>query len=222
MSYKFTMFGFRRKAPHVGPHYGDLYARSVAAAIDVILLYWLLGPITQHIMNEVFAAFGQTLVGQDRQITTFSSLLSAMWEARYPFIIGNGFSVLMMGILIVCCQIAYDTTPGKWLIGLKIVDKETLEPIARWRYALRFVAYIPAALSLVGMFCIAFNKQRRGLHDYVSGTVVINLRPAGWYWGKIKLGYRWLRAKFEVSAPVENTVAEPAPEKRHEDGDKPV
>jgi len=222
MPYTLTPFGFRRKAPHVGPHYGDLYARSVAAAIDVMLLYWVLGPITAHVMREVYAAFGQGGLGNDRVINNFTSLFVALWDVRYPFLIGNGIALLMMGILIVSCQIAFGTTPGKWLIGLKIVDSKTLEPIARWRYVFRFIAYIPAAVSLVGMFCVPFNKQRRGLHDYLCGTAVINLRPSGWYWDKIKQGYRWLRGKSAPSAAVENTVAEPTTEKRHEDGDKPV
>jgi uncharacterized RDD family membrane protein YckC len=158
-------------------------------------------------------------------ITSFQQMADIIWYTRYPWMISNGLTVLLMGVVYVACQIAYGTTPGKWLLGLKILHAKTLQPIGGWRYALRFLAYIPSAAPLMlGMFAGLFSKRNRTLHDVLAGTVVINTRPKGWYWQKVKAGYLWLKAKITGATlgPVEQTVGEPTAEQRHKDSSKPV
>jgi uncharacterized RDD family membrane protein YckC len=137
-------------------------------------------------------------------------------------LIGSGFATLWLtnaliqvaciGMVIVASQIVLGTTPGKWLMGIRIVRAGTLEPVESWRYVLRFLAYIPACLPLmIGVFWASFNKQRRGWQDYIAGTVVLNLRPHGWYWNQVKTLYRRWRGIKETSA-VEQPMGEPPTE----------
>jgi uncharacterized RDD family membrane protein YckC len=50
-------------------------------------------------------------------------------------------------------------TPGKWLLGLRIVRRDLSPNVSRWRYAVRVVMLLPASLIAgLGIFWLAFNK----------------------------------------------------------------
>jgi len=82
-------------------------------------------------------------------------------------------------------------TPGKMLIRAKVVRLNGSR-IGLLRSLLRFLVYflylfliatlgggiiIYIVVGLVALLIIAFTKKKRGLHDLVAGTVVINSRP---------------------------------------------
>lgn len=218
-----TMIGLKPKPLDDGPRYATMNDRCMASAIDMLLLFLLLSSATAYVSDVVYAAFDTLPPHQMPAIGSFQQLGEMLWQTRTPWLISNGMAILLMGIVYVACQIAYATTPGKWLLGLKIVHASTLEPIRSWRYGLRFLAYIPSAAPLMlGVFAGLFSKRNRTLHDVIAGTVVINTRPKGWYWQKVKVGYRWLKSTLTGSRPVEQTVSEPTAEQRHEDRSKPI
>ena len=71
-------------------------------------------------------------------------------------------------------------TPGKWLLGLRIVDHRGMLPIGASRAALRLVAYmVSSALFGAGHLFILFRSDRRALHDILAGTrvVCVSLAP---------------------------------------------
>jgi len=82
-------------------------------------------------------------------------------------------------------------TLGKMVIGARIVRRDG-SPIGLARAILRYagyfvyflamriggVVYVPYIILLVGFLIIAFSREKRGLHDLLAGTVVINTRPA--------------------------------------------
>ncbi len=82
-------------------------------------------------------------------------------------------------------------TPGKMIIGAKIIKKDG-SPISLGRAILRYACYfvyllIPRfaggqywvffVVIFVAFLVIAFSREKRGLHDLIAGTVVINTRP---------------------------------------------
>jgi len=72
--------------------------------------------------------------------------------------------------------IAEGATPGKMALGIKITTVDG-DDIDFGRALLRYVGYIASAIILlIGYFMIAFTGQKRGLHDYIAGTVVIKTR----------------------------------------------
>jgi uncharacterized RDD family membrane protein YckC len=218
-----SMIGLRPKPLDDGPRYAYSNDRCMASAIDIALLFFLLHGVSTTLTEQVYAWYGQPAPGTGPVVSSFQQLAGMLWETRYPWLISNGIVVLMLGAVYVAFQLAYATTPGKWLLGLRIVDAKTFEPIHGWRYVWRFLAYIPASLPLmIGIIWASFNKQHRGWHDYMAGTVVIYTRPKGWAWQKMKQGFFWLKAKTGFSRAVKEPVGEPAPEQRHEDGGKPV
>ena len=67
-------------------------------------------------------------------------------------------------------------TPGKWLLGLRIVT-DTGEPITYGRAFARYGAELLSLLILgIGYLMIAMNPQKKGLHDQLAGTRVVHSR----------------------------------------------
>jgi uncharacterized RDD family membrane protein YckC len=64
-------------------------------------------------------------------------------------------------------------TPGKQLLGLRVIDGYGQRP-SLGRALLRTAAYLPSALLLLlGFLWIGFDREKRGLHDWVADTYVI-------------------------------------------------
>ena len=71
---------------------------------------------------------------------------------------------------------AEGATPGKMAIGLRITTVEG-EPIDFGKAVLRYIGYFVSGITLgIGYLMIAFTRDKRGLHDLIAGTVVIQTR----------------------------------------------
>ena len=97
------------------------------------------------------------------------------------FLIESNFVFFILCILIVCLYHAvfesseYQATIGKKISKLKVVDNHGLPlefPQAMIRIVLKFFSLI---LLFSGFIIIIFRKDRKGLHDIVSKTFVINV-----------------------------------------------
>lgn len=190
--------------------YAEVIERAVAWSIDLFLLYYLLRDLFDRLAMQVFDHYDLSTLDAVKQVN-FNQLvadITAAVEAGHPlqalgspalhlYLTELTAEFFLLGVIVVAVQCLFGNTPGKWLIGLKIVRRRSLEPIARWRYVLRYLAYIPSVgIFMLGVIWCHFNKERRGLHDIIAGTVVIQTRPDGWYWNKLKQGARWLRRKI--------------------------
>lgn len=186
-----------------GVRYADVYARAVAAGIDFALLYVVLNPLFRMIGGQIYATVDKTVFEDIRQAEGALAVWSVIWHSSLIdlWLLNALIQFVIVGALIVAVQVRFGTTPGKWLLGLRIVDAKTMEPITTpRRFLLRFFAYIPAVLPLmIGIFWASFNRQRRGWHDYIAGTVVIHTRSYEWYRERIIRLYRKLRPKPDAS-----------------------
>jgi uncharacterized RDD family membrane protein YckC len=205
----------RIKEPNI---YADIFTRSLAAALDLLVLFVLFFDFFYWMDQRYFPQIANDFLGQMASATSVDEQAQFITQWLERLLIQLSF----FGVAIVGCQAAFATTPGKWLIGIKIVRTTTHAPVSWQRFVLRFFAYIPACAPLMlGIIWAMFNKQRRGWHDYIADTVVLNLRPTGWYWNHCKRGFFYLKGKWRPS-PVKDAVGEPPAEQRHRDGDKPV
>jgi uncharacterized RDD family membrane protein YckC len=67
-------------------------------------------------------------------------------------------------------------TPGNMALGIRVrmADGGEIEPGAA---IIRYIGYyVSAVIFFIGFIMIAFTPQKRGLHDYMAGTVVIKTR----------------------------------------------
>jgi uncharacterized RDD family membrane protein YckC len=72
-------------------------------------------------------------------------------------------------------QILFDGTPGKLIVRIKIVRTDTDRP-SILQHAVRTICYPLSGIFCIGFLMIIFTGDRRGLHDLIAGTRVINTR----------------------------------------------
>jgi uncharacterized RDD family membrane protein YckC len=64
-------------------------------------------------------------------------------------------------------------TPGQRLVGLRVIDGYGQRP-SPGRALARTAAYLPSwALFALGVVWIAFDREKRGLHDWLADTYVV-------------------------------------------------
>ena len=129
-----------------------LISRLFAAIIDIFIAYIITIFITENIF--MLLGFSKVPSGHDmiNQIATQSLV--------HIIVIGTG---------IIFCWKKYNKTPGKAVMGIKIVDDITLKSPSLSQYVIRFVAYIFIPL----MFICSFNKRRKAAQDYIASTIVV-------------------------------------------------
>ena len=186
-----------RSGKHEGPHYADIYARSIAATIDLGILFLMLNDLFFAWSKRIYQGVDKQML-QQAQHAPHADVMPLLVEsnALSLLMLNAGVQMAVLGTIILGVQMVWFTTPGKWLLGLKIVDAKTLQTPSRGRFVVRFLGYIVAASPLmVGIVWATFNKQRRGWHDYIAGTAVIHTRNWSWYKQHIQRLYAKLRSR---------------------------
>jgi uncharacterized RDD family membrane protein YckC len=73
--------------------------------------------------------------------------------------------------------VATGQTPGKMVIGARVVDAETGERLSVGQALGRYLSYFLSMLGLfVGYLWVGFDPKKQGWHDHLAGTVVIRKR----------------------------------------------
>lgn len=65
-------------------------------------------------------------------------------------------------------------TPGKMLLGLKVLDAKTGNLLTIGQALLRYAGYILSSLIFcLGYIWVGFDKKKQGWHDKMAKTVVV-------------------------------------------------
>jgi uncharacterized RDD family membrane protein YckC len=187
-----------RKRKPASP-YGRFPERIMASAIDMTLLFSLLNRPFQNLSAHLYSQLDPAVTAQFSQAATVGEFFDFALRSGFLtlWMINFWIQIAVIGALLVLCQAMLKTTPGKWLMGLKITMRDGVTFPPTWRLVLRYFGYILACAPLMlGIVWMMFDKQSRGWQDYLAGTRVMTTRPEGWYWGKVKQGYRWLRDRL--------------------------
>ncbi len=133
-------------------HYVGFWARLFAFIIDNILILLFCGAL-------IFILMMPFPLGNNSRLVVALRLII---EYIVPIII------------IVLFWIYREATPGKMLIGAKIVDAKTLAKPSSGQYIGRYFAYYVSTIFLfLGFIWIAFDQRKQGWHDKLAHTVVI-------------------------------------------------
>jgi uncharacterized RDD family membrane protein YckC len=144
-----------RRPPRGGPAiYAGLATRSIALGIDM-------GVTIVLFMSAVgMAALVTSLVGSLRPAWLVSALLASGW-------------IILAGSYFVLFWSAAGQTPGMRLLHLRVRGAQGA-PLSLGRALLRLVGLLLAIVPLfAGFLPVLFTARRRGLPDYVAGTVVV-------------------------------------------------
>ncbi len=101
--------------------------------------------------------------------TTLSAILFVVILTYVGFI---SYSALMLALW------AYGLTPGKYLLGIRVVRVDTGVPVGFWRMALRQIIgqWAAAIVCYLGFIWVLFDANRQGWHDKIAKTLVIRTR----------------------------------------------
>ena len=93
--------------------------------------------------------------------------------------IAVGFGLAMMFFQVVCALLLRGVTPGKWALGLVVVD-EVGFPATLLQHLVRGIFWplemLPFPLP-IGVMCMAGSAQHQRLGDRAAGTLVLRLPP---------------------------------------------
>jgi uncharacterized RDD family membrane protein YckC len=131
--------------------YVGFWARLAASLIDTLILIVLLVPIM-------------------------------LWAYGYGYLLkmgtGGWLDILVTWVLPAILVLLFwrfrSATPGKMLIGARIVDADTGEPPATRNLVIRYFAYLLSMLPLMlGFVWVAIDPRKQAFHDKLANTVVI-------------------------------------------------
>src|SRR6185436_10510230 len=83
---------------------------------------------------------------------------------------------LIVAVYLVAFWATIGQTPGKWLLGIRVVPIGGVRRISVRRALLRLVGYVVSALPCYLGFLWILGPQRRGWHDRLAGTAVTYVR----------------------------------------------
>ncbi len=135
-----------------GTRYAGFWRRFVAAAIDGLLMLLLLAPLSITIVGR-----------QEAEVAAISfSFSSILVEYLLPMVITLLFWFF------------YSATPGKMLLGLKIIDAQHGGKPKPFQLLMRYIGYFPSMVVLfMGFIWIAIDEKKQGWHDKVAETLVV-------------------------------------------------
>jgi uncharacterized RDD family membrane protein YckC len=145
-------FGRAAAAP-AGP-YAGIAARTVAFGLDIMLA------LAIFLTGAALAGLAASLVGDLRPQWFAGALLGAWWT----FAVG-GYFVLFWT--------AAGQTPGMRVMRMRVTGHDE-EPPGTARAILRFVGLLLAIVPVfAGFLPMLIDRRRRGLQDYLGGTLVV-------------------------------------------------
>jgi uncharacterized RDD family membrane protein YckC len=135
--------------------YVGFWSRVWASTIDTVLMMAITIPLLMTIYGKAYFTSTSTIKGPMDFIISFifpAVAVIAFWCARHA-------------------------TPGKMLIGAKIVDARSGEAPSVGQCVGRYFGYFVSTLPLcLGHIWIAFDRRKQGWHDKLAGTVVIKIK----------------------------------------------
>lgn len=173
------------------PRYAGLNIRLLANLFDLTVIMIIITPLIFFVNFPQFRTLpAQTPpeVIEAYKLHAEGKIDNAEFKQRvYPFlrnviapkiIIYFSLSILILGVIYISSWKYMDSTPGKRIFNIKIVDEKTFSSPTIFQYVIRYLAYFVSVLPLcLGFLIIPLNKRKRGLHDYIADTAVIYAKP---------------------------------------------
>jgi len=118
--------------------------------------------------DDWIAALSGGVGGQEAALRLFDQAFSREMVAC------NGAELLAAALITIAAWRLFEATPGKALLGLRVVDRLSGRPLGVVRATVRHLGYfVCAAPFLLGFLSIAAHPAARGWHDRLSGSIVL-------------------------------------------------
>ena len=149
-----------RRTPRPAPAaFGGVVTRALGLATDAALTIVLF----------------MSVVGVAALVASLAGGLRPAWLAGV--LLASGWALLVAGYFVLFWSTA-GQTPGMRLLRLRVSVRSSGGPPSAWRALVRFVGLLLAIVPLfAGFVPVLFTEQRRGLQDFLAGTVVLYDEP---------------------------------------------
>ncbi|GKS86978.1 RDD family protein [Acidovorax sp. SUPP1855] len=138
--------------------YVGFWARVGATLIDAVLLLMVTMPLLVSIYGWEYFKSERLIAGRADFIISWI----------FPFVV------------VVVFWITRQATPGKMVIGARVVDAATGNSLTLGQSIGRYLAYIVSMIPLcLGLFWVGFDGRKQGWHDKLAGTVVVRSKKRG-------------------------------------------
>ena len=132
--------------------YAGFWIRTLAAIIDTIIMLIITSPL-------LYLFYGADFI-------TSESMVKGGADIIISYIFPIAFSVALW--------MKFGGTPGKRMLGLKVIDEQTGQYLTLGKSLLRYVGYLVSTIGLlIGFFWVAFDKKKKGWHDHIAGSIVV-------------------------------------------------
>jgi len=132
--------------------YAGFWIRVGASAIDTIILLMFILPISMMIYGDAFWENESLLMGPADFLVNWVS----------------------PAVVTIVFWLYKSATPGKMMLGLKVVHSDTGEPLSLGQAIGRYLGYIVAMIPLfIGFVWVGFDKKKQGWHDKLANSIVI-------------------------------------------------
>ncbi len=139
------------------PPLAGLGSRFLAAVVDSLIVIALMIP------GGAISYGGMMVNPKDPSIAAavFGSLLSMVLAFGY--------------LAVVLVMWTKGQTPGKRILGLRVIKLDTGQPATFWRMALRDIIgkWVSGAICYLGYFWMFLDANKQGWHDKIAGTIVV-------------------------------------------------
>jgi uncharacterized RDD family membrane protein YckC len=184
------MFSFFPKKPEEGkPVYAGFLVRTLAQCLDQFFMILLALPFTffgmdfSKVPENVMVASNLHEQGKISNDEYFNIILTYInLNAIFTQFI---LAIILIAAVYIGFAIWKQATPGKLVMGIKIVDADNFAAPSKAQQVIRFLGYFLSIFTFgLGFLWVAFDSRKQGFHDKVADTVVIFSRSFDKDWQK--------------------------------------
>ena len=152
--------------------YAGFWIRFIASFLDTLLLALPVGIVIYFLSDGNWFDFAQYQQNIQMAMSGNPHALDNQPHTSFRWELIFEMSVLIVTVIF------WDkwggTTPGKRMVGIKIVDAKTFEDITNKQAITRSLGYIISLIPFgLGFLMVALRKDKRALHDLLANTTVI-------------------------------------------------
>ncbi|MEO8101297.1 MAG: RDD family protein [Betaproteobacteria bacterium] len=137
--------------------YVGFWARVLAAVVDSICALMIIVPVIVWVYGPGY----------------LSQIEGKLVAGPVDFLV----QYLLPAVAVVLFWLARGATPGKMVIGARIVDADTLGDLGTGQAILRYIGYYISMIPLcLGLIWVGIDARKQGWHDKIAGTLVIKAR----------------------------------------------
>lgn len=137
---------------HQDTEYVGFWLRFAAAIIDTVILFVIIAPLLTIVYGPAYWLSERFIAGPADLLISWvfpAVAYIALWAIR-------------------------GQTPGKMMIGARIVDARTGGRIGLGKAVIRYIGSFASFVVLcIGYIWVGFDPKKQGWHDHLAGTVVV-------------------------------------------------